>query len=93
MDRGRFYTNKGSGINLDETQAVMSAMKLERTCASLVGTGVKCSDTSRTAHKSLPAHRTLDTLKVHAPHFGRRNQPPTFRACRIFRERGMNWVF
>jgi hypothetical protein len=37
------------------------------------------------AYKSLPAHRTLDPLKVDAPHLSRMNQTSTFRAHRIER--------
>jgi hypothetical protein len=40
---------------------------------------------SRAGRKSLPAHRTLDMLKVDAPHFGRRNHLSTFRAYVIKR--------
>jgi hypothetical protein len=36
-------------------------------------------------HKSLSAHRTLDTLKVNAPHFCGRDHLSTFRAYRIER--------
>jgi len=38
---------------------------------------------SSSRHKSLSAHRTLDTLKVDASHLGRRNQTSAFRAYRI----------
>jgi hypothetical protein len=41
--------------------------------------------TSAFGYESLSAHRTLDTLKVDAPHIGRRNQSSAFRAYRIER--------
>ena len=40
---------------------------------------------SRTRYKLFSARRTLDPLKVDAPHLGRRNQLSTFRAYRIER--------